>query len=159
MSDISRTCVTALAHETARADTELRYQELINNLLGMSVLMLDRDLRLLVAGGEVLERAGFDTATLPGRLVADLLPHRVMALLDDPYRAALAGMDRDFEYSPIDGRQYRMRVRPVRSSGAIIGGLAFGEDVTAGRTSRTMFERCNASATSAPCPTTPSAVG
>jgi PAS domain-containing protein len=155
-----RDVTTALAQETARADSELRYQDLIDTLPGMSVLMFDRDLRLLVAGGEVLERGGLDTDTLPGRLVADVLPAQAMALLDDPYRAALTGEDRDFEYSsPIDGRQYRMRVRPVRSSGAIIGGLAFGEDVTAERTSRTMFERCNASATSAPCPTTPSAVG
>jgi hypothetical protein len=66
-----------------------------------------------------------------------------MALLVDPYRAALTGEDRDFEYSsPIDGRQYRMRVRPVTSSdGAVIGGLALSEDVTADRARRTLLEQ------------------
>jgi PAS domain S-box-containing protein len=138
-----RDVTTALAQETARADSELRYQDLIDSLPGMSVLMFDRDLRLLVAGGEVLERAGLDTETLPGRLVADVLPAPAMALLQDPYRAALTGEDRDFEYSsPIDGRQYRMRVRPVRSSdGTIIGGLALSEDVTDDRARRTLLEQ------------------
>jgi PAS domain S-box-containing protein len=138
-----RDVTTARAHETARADSELRYQELIDSLPGMSVLMFDRDLRLLVAGGELLERGGLDTETLPGRLVADVLPAQAMALLVDPYRAALTGEDRDFEYSsPIDGRQYRMRVRPVTSSdGAVIGGLALSEDVTADRARRTLLEQ------------------
>ena len=138
-----RDVTTALAHETARAASELRYRELINNLPGMSVLMFDRDLRLLVAGGEVLERSGLDTGTLPGRLISDVFPAPAMALLEDPYRAALTGEERDFEYSsPIDGRQYRMRVRPVASSdGAIIGGLALSEDVTADRARRTLLEQ------------------
>ena len=138
-----RDVTTALAHETAHTDSELRYQELIDNLPGMSVLMFDRDLRLLVAGGEVLQRAGLDTDTLPGRLMADIFPAPAMALLDDPYRAALTGTGRDFEYSsPIDGRQYRMRTRPVTSSdGTIIGGLALSEDVTADRARRTLLEQ------------------
>ena len=50
----------------------------------MSVLMFDRDLRLLVAGGEVLERRGFDTDALPGRMIADVFPAPAMALLEDP---------------------------------------------------------------------------
>ena len=62
-----RDVTTALAQEHARADSELRYRELIDNLPGMSVLMFDRDLRLLVAGGEVLERGGLEPAALPGR--------------------------------------------------------------------------------------------
>jgi signal transduction histidine kinase/PAS domain-containing protein len=136
-----RDVTTAQAHETARADIELRYRELINNLPGMSVLMFDHDLRLLVAGGEVLERAGLDTQTMPGRLIADIFPGPAMTLLEDPYRAALTGDDRDFEYSsPIDGRQYRIRVRPVSAGdGTIIGGLALSEDVTADRARRTML--------------------
>jgi len=138
-----RDVTTALAHETARADSELRYRELINNLPGMSVLMFDRDLRLLIAGGEVLERSGLNTGTLPGRLISEVFPAPAMALLEDPYRAALTGEERDFEYSsPIDGRQYRMRVRPVASiDGAIMGGLALSEDVTADRARRTLLEQ------------------
>ena len=59
------------------------------------------------------------------------------------FRAALAGQEADFDYdSPVDGRQYRIRLRPIiDDDGAITSGLAVSEDVTADRARQTLLEQ------------------
>ena len=124
------------------AATALRYRQLVANLPNASVLTFDHDLRLQVASGELLDRGGYVAETLPGRLLGDVFPASVMAGLEGAYRAALAGRDSDFDYSsPLDGRQYRMRVRPMLDADSVIvGGLAITEDVSDDRATQAQLE-------------------
>ena len=122
--------------------TELRYRQVLANLPNMSVLSFDADLRLQVAAGEVLDRIGYQPEAMIGELLSDALPAAVMTRLEKPYRAALAGEHSDLEYSsPINGRQYRMRVRPVLDAqGSVIGGLALSEDVSEDKARQAQLE-------------------
>lgn len=132
----------AVAHETAWAQSELQFRQLVSNLPGMSVLMFDHDLRLIESGGQLLDNGHDETGATAGQLLTDVVPAPVLALLEGPYRAAAAGQEADFDYdSPIDGRQFRIRLRPVTGTdGTIIGGLALTEDVTAHRARQTLLE-------------------
>jgi signal transduction histidine kinase/PAS domain-containing protein len=122
--------------------SEFRYRQIVANLPNMSVLSFDRDLRLQVAVGEVLDRGGYDPDAMRGRRLVDVLPVSAMALLQGHYRAALDGHESDFEYcSPITGRQYRMRVRPVLDDrGEVVGGLALTEDITEDKARQAQLE-------------------
>src|SRR3954470_22432048 len=97
-------------------------------------MLFDHELRLELATGEALVNNGY-SQDLAGTLMRDAFPAAGMALLEGPFRAALAGKDTDFEYvSPVGGRHFRARARPVfDDDGTIIGGLSVMEDVTADR--------------------------
>lgn len=138
-----RDVTSTVAQETAREQSEMQYRQLVDNLPGMSVLTFDRDLRLIKAGGEALDRARDDAGALPGQLLTDVLPASALALLEGPYRGAVDGESADFDYdSPVDGRQYRIRLRPVPDQdGKTIGGLALTEDVSADRARQTLLEQ------------------
>jgi len=130
-------------HEVARGRGESHYRHLVSTVPGMSVLVFDRDLRLLRAGGEVLARGRFSAESMAGKLLSDVVPAQVVALIGDRFRAALEGQEADFDYdSPIDGRQYRIRLRPITDDdGTITTALALSEDVTADRARRTLLEQ------------------
>jgi hypothetical protein len=98
---------------------------------------------LLGAFGEVIGVNGYNPAAMAGGLISDVLPANAFALLADHYRQALAGRSTDFEYlSPINGRRFRIRVRPVTdSAGVVVGGLSLNEDVTDDRARRSQLEQ------------------
>ncbi len=125
------------------AASEARYRQLANSLPDTSVLLFDRDLRLIVAAGEALAASGYSSESLAGALLHDAFPSQGVELLDGPYRAALAGRSTDFMYtSPVVGRVFRTRVRPVLNpEGEVVGGLSVMEDVTADRTLVTQLEQ------------------
>ena len=76
-------------------------------------MLFDHDLRLIIAAGEALAANGYSN-DLAGILMRDAFPAAGMDLLEGPYRAALAGRATDFSYaSPIGGRHFRARARPV----------------------------------------------
>src|ERR1700712_5117057 len=103
------------------AASESRYRQLVANLPNASVLTFDHDLRLQVAVGELLDRGGYAADTLTGRLRGDVFPASVTAAVEGAYRAALDGQQSDFDYSsPLNGRQFRMRVRPMLDAGGAI---------------------------------------
>ena len=119
--------------ERALAASELRYRQVVDNMPGLSVLTFDRDLRVQIAAGEALNRDGFAGDAMTGRFLDEVMPAPVMARLGAPFRATLDGRSSDFGYrSPVDGRQFRLRVRPLLGpDGAVIGGLSLGQDVSA----------------------------
>lgn len=128
--------------EAESVASEQRYRQVVANLPDMSVLSYDRDLRIQIAIGEVLQRSGFDPEAMSGRLMRDVLPKKLMDRIEVPYRAALHGLHSDFDHiSPITGRQFRMRVRPVLGpNGEVVGGLALGEDVSVERARQAQLE-------------------
>jgi signal transduction histidine kinase len=109
----------------------------------MSVLTFDRDLNVLIAAGGVLVRNGYDPAAMVGRHLATYIPPKAFQVLGVNYQAALDGQSTDFDYSsPVDGREYRVRVRPVTGAdGSVVGGLALHEDVSEERAARSQLEQ------------------
>jgi PAS domain S-box-containing protein len=128
--------------ERELAASEARYRQLAENLPDTSVMLFDRDLRLIIASGEALVANGY-TNELAGTLMRDVFPASGMDLLEGPYRAALAGRATDFRYdSPIGGRHFRARARPVFDrDGQVVGGLSVMEDVTADQALATQLKQ------------------
>ncbi len=122
---------------------DIRHRQLMDNLPESSVVMVDRELRVTLAAGEALIAAGYEPADLVGRQLGDVLPRRAWERLEPFYTQMLAGRSIDFEYdSPIDGRQYRVRVRPVTEADArVMGGLVVSEDVSADRARQSQLKQ------------------
>ena len=133
----------ALKPESAWSATETHFRQLVSSEPGRNVVMFDRDLRLLKAGGEVQPQGQYNIELLTGKLLSDVVPPAMLTLMECRFRDALAGHEADFDYdSPIDGRQYRVRLRPIIDDhGAITSGLAVSEDVTAERVRQTQLEQ------------------
>jgi len=135
-----RDVTTAAADGTAGPGSESRERRLVSNLPGMSVVMFDRELRVIRAGGEVLDRS-YDVAAMPGKVLTEVLPAAALAVLEGPYRAATRGQRADVDYhDPVDGRVYRIRLRPVAAAdGTVVGGLSLTEDVTVERARQSLL--------------------
>ena len=129
------------AEEALRLGEEL-YRSLARNLNRSTVLLFDRELRLLVAEGEVLVHRDPGYEELSGRTLEGALPPHAWKQLEQPARAALRGERDDIDYASEDGgRFYRITFGPVRDDhGAVQAGLAVAQDVT---DSRDRAERLN----------------
>jgi signal transduction histidine kinase/PAS domain-containing protein len=124
--------------------SEHRHRQVVDNLPDTSVIMFDPELRITLAAGEALAANGY-TADMTGLTLSDAVPRKVVDILEGPYRSALAGRDVDFEYSsPVLGRQFRVRTRPLTDTdGEIVGGLSVMEDITADRARRSLLQQAN----------------
>ena len=131
-----REVTTAAADGTMSAESTSQLWQWGMKLPGFSMVTFDHDLRVLQAGGEVLDPSSYDAGALPGQLLTDVMPGTALAVLEGPYRAATRGQKADVDYhSPVDGRVHRIRLCPVvATDGTVIGGLSLSEDVTADRT-------------------------
>ena len=95
LSDITR----ERAMERALAEREHRYALLVEHLPGSAVLVLDRALRIITAGGGALGSAGFTPAELIGRTITEILPAPDARFLAPKLAEAVAGRPSGtFEY-------------------------------------------------------------
>jgi len=136
--------VTALReHSRALTAGERMYRDVVEHLPSSTVLSFDRELRVLLAAGSLLERLGYDPATMGGQRMPAVLPEAVMAEIIGPVEAALRGESSDLDYgSPISGKQFRMRVQPITADDdRIVGGLILSEDVSAERARQLQLEQ------------------
>jgi diguanylate cyclase (GGDEF)-like protein/PAS domain S-box-containing protein len=121
------------AMERALAEREHRYALLVEHLPGSAVLVLDRDLRIVTAGGSAVHEFGHTAAGLVGRTVTDLVPAGDTAYLAPRLAAALAGgTSGTFEYrhSP-SGRVLVIDAVPLTREGGRVGQiLVAARDVT-----------------------------
>jgi diguanylate cyclase (GGDEF)-like protein len=116
-----------------RADApELGLAAVTRSLPGAGLFAFDHDLRLLLAEGAVPAAAGCTTDIVRGRRIEDLFPAAVAGQLVPHYRAALRGERRTFDYTqPGNGRAFKSLSGPLHGAdGEIVGGVAFGLDVT-----------------------------
>ena len=102
-------------------DTRLRkllesghlYRLLVQNLRGMSAVLIDRDFRYVLVEGDGLRMAGFTREMLEGRTMIEVVPierrHRILPHVE----AALDGEASTFEYA-VGGRTFEMTAIPVR---------------------------------------------
>jgi diguanylate cyclase (GGDEF)-like protein/PAS domain S-box-containing protein len=102
------------------------------SLPGAGLFVFDRELRLQLAEGPVCAAGGYTSEMVRGRRVDDLFPAAIADLLVPHYEAALRGERRTFEYGgPPNGRIFGVLAGPLHdAAGRIVGGVAFGLDIT-----------------------------
>ena len=95
-----------------------------------AIIVFDRDLRYLSAGGLGLTDVGLSPDMLVGRTIFDVFPGAVTELIALSYRAALAGTESAVEV-PFGDRVYLQRLAPLRDTdGAIVAGMGFTQEIT-----------------------------
>ncbi|HSO17468.1 MAG TPA: diguanylate cyclase [Arthrobacter sp.] len=105
-----------------------RYRALARSVPGVFVLLFDSDLRYLIAEGQELERFGYRSEQIEGRLIHDALRDGLADELEPRYRAALAGNEVTWSRR-IGDRTYRLTAGPVASDGETAG-MVVAVDVT-----------------------------
>jgi signal transduction histidine kinase/CHASE3 domain sensor protein len=139
-----------LLREAARrreAQDALRRSEELNRLVldrlpKAAVVVFDREMRYLLAGGDSLARTGLSREMLEGHTVREALP-TLADQLEPKYRAALAGEESvlDVHYG---GRIFVTRAVPIRGpDGAVVAGMVLGLDVTETRENEALILRLN----------------
>ena len=123
-----------------------RYRQLAANLPDTAVLLVDRDMRFLLAEGEGLVGAGLRADEVEGRLAEEVLTGPAFAELEPRLAAALAGRPSDFDsVTGPPGRTFRTRIRPLQDpAGEVMGGLILWEDVTAERAAQAELQAAQA---------------
>lgn len=110
---------------------ERRYRTLLDNLPQTSAVLFDDSLNLRLVVGPSLRRSGLDPHRVEGRRVKDVVPGVQGEILSGHYAAALRGESRSLEYTSVrDGRDYWVRVFPVREGSQVVGGMAISQDIS-----------------------------
>ena len=105
----------------------------LGELPDASVTVVDRDLRLLLVRGTVLESYGLDPAELEGGLAPDVVEPRLWEFFAPLYDRALRGERATAELASPDGRHFfKVRVGPIRGrvDGTVLGCVAIVTDVS-----------------------------
>jgi diguanylate cyclase (GGDEF)-like protein/PAS domain S-box-containing protein len=98
-----------------------------------ALIVFDRDLRYLAAGGLGLAEVGLTRSLLEGKTVFEVFPPDVAQAIEGPYRQALAGHESRMDV-PYEGRIFLQRLAPVYDDyGKVIAGFGFTQDVTSER--------------------------
>jgi diguanylate cyclase (GGDEF)-like protein/PAS domain S-box-containing protein len=104
------------------------------NLPDTSVFLIDHDLRILIADGEMIRQLTWlDESMFRGRKVTELyteVPDEVLALSIEHYSAALQGERRAFEFLS-EGLTFAIQAVPVRADdGTVESALVIVRDIT-----------------------------
>jgi two-component system, cell cycle sensor histidine kinase and response regulator CckA len=121
--------------------SEQKYRALAHNFPNGAVMLFDRELRLLVADGAGLQRAGVSSDDLEGRTLQEALPSVISSQLEPHFRRALAG---DTSRAEIEtrGETWEIHGTPVRDEkGDVFAGLVLSQDVTKRKWAETLLER------------------
>jgi len=118
---------TAPALELTRSDLALTA---LAAMPGSAVLVLDHDLRFVLAAGSALEAEGLRGEQMEGRRLADVLPSAAYFHVEPRVRAALAGVPSQFDRAA-GTRVHRYAATPLRDEdGEVVGSLVVVRDVT-----------------------------
>lgn len=122
---------------------ERMYRDVVENLPNSTVVSFDRDLRIQVLGGALIQRFGYDISDVRGRPLHEVLPPVALVPMEESIRAALRGEATEIDYtSPQTDSRYRVLGRPIASAdGRIVGGLILSEDVSAERLRQAQLEQ------------------
>ena len=105
---------------------------LIARVPGSGMLMVDPQLRILLAEGDVYRDR--DVAHIVGRRIRDLVPASSWEVLEPRYLAAVGGRAQSFEFDATAyGSAHSMRFAPIRDGAAVIGVLVLSQDITSRR--------------------------
>jgi diguanylate cyclase (GGDEF)-like protein/PAS domain S-box-containing protein len=116
-----------------RLDQVERFSQAVTGgVAGATVIVFDRDLRILVADGAAYGRHGTRAESLIGRQIVDVVPADAWRRLKGHYEAALRGERSSFEYRASDGLGcYWLHLSPFQDElGEIVGGVLVSQDIT-----------------------------
>ncbi|HBR05769.1 MAG TPA: hypothetical protein DD766_01255, partial [Desulfovibrio sp.] len=114
----------------ALQESETRYRTLVDNFPNGAVLLFDRDMRILLAGGLGLSKIGLKPADLTDRFLGQVFTTDLAAQVEELFRQALAG-DTAVAEMPLADRVYEMRAAPLAGpDGTISSGLCVGLDIS-----------------------------
>jgi diguanylate cyclase (GGDEF)-like protein/PAS domain S-box-containing protein len=99
--------------------SEERYRNLVSALPDTGVLVVDDQLRFVMAAGSALEDAGWDPEAIVGRDAAEVLRGAGRDAMLDHYEAALAGEAHETVTTSPNGRTYRTAFRPLEGHEAM----------------------------------------
>ena len=116
--------------QRALAESQQRYQTLVDNFPNGIVTLFDEDLRCLIAGGELYDVYDISPAEMVGKSLSDVSTAEQLEILEPNYRAALDGERRTFE-AEYGGRTLQFWTLPVTDDdGDVVAGMAMSQDVT-----------------------------
>jgi diguanylate cyclase (GGDEF)-like protein/PAS domain S-box-containing protein len=99
------------------------------------IIVFDRELRYLAAGGDGLSTVGLTQEMIEGKTIYEVFPPGVSATLEQPYRNALLGHEATMDI-PFGSRTFLHRIAPLTDDeGTIVAGIGFALDVTQARRS------------------------
>ncbi|BAY31837.1 multi-sensor signal transduction histidine kinase [Nostoc carneum NIES-2107] len=114
----------------ALRQSEYLYRTLAHNFPNGGVNIFDRDLRYLLSDGTEIAKVGMTREQLEGHTLWETVPPEISAVLEPPYRAALAGETTIFELSFGD-RIYQIHTLPLfNEQGEIFAGLSMSQNIT-----------------------------
>ena len=100
-----------------------------------AIIVFDRDLRYLCAGGRGIAPLGLTQERTEGRTIYDIFPSEMVAGFEGPYRHALAGHETSLEVR-FEDRIFLHRISPLMDAGGtVIAGIGYALDVTESRRS------------------------
>ena len=112
--------------------SEKLYRSIAENLPNVAVFLIDRDLRFVMAAGEALLLAQFESLDLEGKSIYEVLAPSVAAEYEPYYRQALAGRPFQIEHD-CRGRRFTSRGIPFfNTEGELYAALVVSYDITEG---------------------------
>ncbi len=106
------------------------YRTIIKHYPNGSVFLFDRDLRYTLVDGQGLAVVGLSKEQLEGKTLQEVVPPEDWQLFESKYRAALAGLEDNFEYKYGD-RIYSITVVPVKNDREeIFAGMVVTQEIT-----------------------------
>ncbi|MGC1951240.1 MAG: PAS domain S-box protein [Gammaproteobacteria bacterium] len=118
--------------DRALEESEKRYRLVAENLPGVAVFIVDRDLRYLVAEGAALADAGFTSSDFVGKTIFETLEPELARSYESYYRSALSGDVFETEHE-VRERSYLTRGVPLKDeeTGEVTAVLALSYDISA----------------------------
>ena len=110
---------------------QLHYRELAEHLPNSVVYILDRNLRVVFAGGSFTAKMHWSHDALAGRALADSVPPAEFAQAEPHLRAALAGQEQSYDLVYPTGEAFEVKATPLpEADGGIHHVLVVAVDVT-----------------------------
>jgi PAS domain S-box-containing protein len=127
--------------EAELRQSEERYRTLAQNFPNGAVILFDHDLRYVLADGAGLAAVGLSKEMLEGHTIWEVFPRAVVAQIEAPYRAALAGQANSSEVE-FAGRVYLVHTLPLTNArGEIFAAMAVTQDITERKHAFELLER------------------
>ena len=100
------------------------------SLPGLSTLVFNPDLVVVLAEGDPLRAEGIETDRMEGQSLAEVLPETVWRQMENDFRRALEGTSVSMEMPVSDGNAlYWVQVTPMRREERVIGGVISSHEV------------------------------